>query len=61
MSEQSTSQGDLVQLHLEHPYSIEIRDHSRVKRYLEGGYRIHHLQRVSDREVLVTLAPSAHP
>jgi len=56
LSDPSTAQGERIQLHLVHPYSVEIRDNAKVKRYLDGGYRIAHLQRVTDREVLVTLA-----
>ncbi len=52
---QEEQSGDLIQIQLEHPYSVEIRDNARVKRYLEAGRRIANLQRVSDREVLVTL------
>lgn len=58
MPEPAASQGDLIQLHLVHPYTREIRDNARVQRYLDGGYRIQHLQRVTDREVLVTLTRS---
>ena len=45
-----------LQLHLVMPYKLEARDHPRIKPYLEEGYRIVQLQRISDREVLVTLA-----
>jgi hypothetical protein len=45
-----------VQLHLVLPYKIEIRRHERVRRYLEQGYRIEQLQRVSDREVIAVLS-----
>ena len=53
-----TAKAALLQLHLQHPYSVEIRENARVRRYLADGYRIAELQRVSDREVLVTLARS---
>jgi hypothetical protein len=46
-----------VQLHLVLPYKFEPRAHRTVRRYLERGYRVVQLQRVSDREALVTLAP----
>lgn len=45
-----------VQLHLVLPYKIEARRDPRVRDYLERGYRIETIQRVTDREVLVTLA-----
>jgi len=45
-----------VQLHLVLPYKIETRRDPRVRTYLERGYRIETIQRVTDREVLVTLA-----
>jgi hypothetical protein len=59
LSQQAASEGGLIQLHLVHPYSIEICKNSKVKRYLELGYLIKHLQRVTDREVLVTLGQTA--
>lgn len=48
-----------IQLQIDLPYSHEVGDHPRVKGYLEGGYRIVQLQRVSDREALVTLRRAA--
>jgi hypothetical protein len=57
MAEQAREQsGDRFQMHLVLPYNIEARRHARVRRYLDAGYRIVELQRVTDREVLVTLA-----
>jgi hypothetical protein len=50
---------DRIQLHLVLPYKHEVRDHPRIKSHLESGYRIVQLQRVTDREVLVTLTRSA--
>jgi len=44
-----------VQLHLVLPYKMQPRKHHSVRRYLESGYRIVQLQRVTDREALVTL------
>ncbi len=44
-----------VQLHLVLPYKLEVRQDRRVQGYLDRGYRIVELQRVSDREVVVTL------
>lgn len=44
-----------VQLHLVLPYKQEARTHPRVARLLEQGYRIVQLQRVTDREALLTL------
>jgi hypothetical protein len=48
-----------VQLLIVLPYKDEARGHRDVRRYLEQGYRIVDLQRVSDREALVTLAAPA--
>lgn len=48
----------LVQLHLVLPYRHQPRDDRRIRAYLDRGYRIVQLQRVSDREVIVTLADS---
>ena len=47
---------DRVQLHLVLPYKFQPRDDHRIRAYLERGYRIVQLQRVTDREVIVTLA-----
>jgi hypothetical protein len=47
-----------LQLHLQLPYKIELRRDARVRRYLERGYRVEQLQRLSDREALVTLVRS---
>jgi hypothetical protein len=45
-----------VQLHLVLPYKFEARDDRRVREWLERGYRIVDLQRITDREALVTLS-----
>jgi hypothetical protein len=50
---------DPIQLHLVLPYKFEPREDHRVRAYLERGYRIEQLQRLSDREALVTLTPPA--
>jgi len=51
-----------VQLQLALPYKKQPTDHPRVREYLERGYRIVHLQRVTDREMLVTFAgPAGEP
>ena len=47
----------LVQLHLVLPYRHQPREDPRIKAYLDRGYRIVQLQRVTDREVIVTLTP----
>ena len=47
-----------IQLHLVLPYKFEPRENRRVRDYLARGYRIEQLQRLSDREALVTLAPA---
>ena len=46
---------EIIQLHLTHSYKIEISRHPRVSSYLARGYSIINLQRISDRDVLVTL------
>jgi len=47
--------GEPIQLHLVLPYKFEPREHHRVKRYLEQGYRIAQFQRITDREAVITL------
>jgi hypothetical protein len=49
------------QLHLVLPYKVEPRDHPRLRRYLEDGYRISQLQRLTDRDALVTLVLAPRP
>ena len=50
-----TAQPDQVQLHLVLPYKFQPTDEPRVKSLLDDGYRIVQLQRVTDREVIITL------
>jgi hypothetical protein len=50
-----------VQLHLGLPYKAQPADDPRVRSYLDQGWRVVHVQRVNDREALVTLAPAAQP
>ncbi|MHC4428258.1 MAG: hypothetical protein ACYS0D_06600 [Planctomycetota bacterium] len=50
------SSPDRIQLHLVLPFKFEPRDEPRVARYLEQGYRIEQVQRVTDREAILTLA-----
>lgn len=50
------NQPSRVQLHLVLPYKDDPIEHPRVRAWLERGYRIEDLQRVTDREALVTLA-----
>ena len=45
-----------IQLHLVLAYKHEPREHPRVASLLREGYRVVDLQRVTDREALVTLA-----
>ena len=56
-AEETGGAAERIQLHLVQPYKIEVGEHQRVKRYLERGYTIEQIQRLTDREVLVTLAP----
>ena len=44
-----------VQLHLVLPYKFQPTDEPQVKDLLDKGYRIEQFQRVTDREVIVTL------
>ncbi len=56
MDHHETSQSpERIQLHLVLPYKHEAATHPRIKAPLARGYRIEQLQRVTDREVLVTL------
>jgi hypothetical protein len=50
------AESDPVQLHLVLAYRHELREHPRVRSFLERGFRVVQLQRVTDREVLVTLS-----
>jgi hypothetical protein len=50
---------DRTQLHIVMPYKLEARNHPRIRSYLDRGYRIVQLQRISDREAIVTLALDA--
>ena len=47
-----------VQLHLTLLYKHQPRDHPRIREYLDRGFRITQLQRVTDHEVIVTLQSS---
>ena len=47
---------DKIQVQLVLPYKDEPRSHRTVRAYLDRGYRIVDLQRVTDREVVVTFA-----
>jgi hypothetical protein len=48
-----------VQLQVVLPYNAEPADDPRVRRYLDGGYRIEVLQRLTDHEALVVLVAPA--
>lgn len=50
-----------LQLHLTLPYKFEAREDPRVQRYLAEGYRIAQLQRLTDREALITLERPPDP
>ena len=47
---------DRVQLHLVLPYKFDPVDDGRIRAYLDRGYHIEQLQRLTDREALVTMA-----
>ncbi len=55
------STSDRIQLQLVLPYKFEPRRDPRIRGYLERGYRIVVLQRLSDREAVVTLEPPRRP
>jgi hypothetical protein len=48
-----------VQLQLVLPYNAQPADDPCVRRYLDGGYRIEALQRLTDHEALVVLVAPA--
>ena len=50
-----------VQLQFPLPSGREPKDDERIRRHLDGGWRITQLQRLSDQEVLVTFVPSDQP
>jgi hypothetical protein len=49
------------QLHVVLPYKFEPREHPRIRRYLDAGWRIAGLQRLTDRDALVTLVETPKP
>ena len=50
-----------VQIQLGLPYKAQPGEDPRVRAYLDRGYRVVHVQRVNDREALVTLTPPPEP
>jgi hypothetical protein len=46
-----------TQLQIEMPYNIEPREHRAVRKYLDQGWTISDLQRLTDREALITFEP----
>jgi hypothetical protein len=49
-----------IQLHLTLPFKKEPREHPRIGALLDEGFRIDQYQRITDRDVVVTLTrPSA--
>ena len=48
-----------IQLHLVLPYKFDPAEDPRIRRYLDRGYRVEQLQRLTDREAVVTLARDA--
>ena len=61
MGDPESRKPERVQLHLVLPYNIEARRDPRVRGYLDRGYHIAELQRVTDREVLVTFQKDSPP
>jgi len=47
--------GQRVQIHLALPFKVEPGSHPRIAKLLEQGYRISQLQRLTDRDAIVTL------
>ena len=58
---QSAPEPRRLQLHLVLPYKHEARSHHKVREFLDRGYRIQDLQRVTDREVVVTFLKLLSP
>lgn len=54
----SSETAERIQLHLVLPYKFEAIEEPRVKKLLDRGYLVEHLQRVTDREVIITLRHS---
>jgi hypothetical protein len=48
-----------IQLHLELQYRMQPRDHPKIGALLDRGFRIADLQRVTDKEVVITLVRPA--
>lgn len=57
MSQKTPTADCRIQLHLVLPYKLDPVDDPRILKYLRRGYRVEQLQRLTDREVIVTLAP----
>jgi hypothetical protein len=57
----SMERTERVQLHLALSFKKEPRDHPRIAALLEEGYRIDQLQRVTDKEAVVTLVRRPSP
>jgi len=55
------SGAERIQLHLDLPYRKQPKDHPRIGALLAQGFRIAELQRLTDKEVAITLVrpPSA--
>ena len=48
-----------IQLHLALPYKQQPRENPKIRAWLDRGWRVADLQRISDREAVVTLDPPA--
>jgi hypothetical protein len=57
--QESMEKQDRFQLHLVLPSNQQAGEHPEIRRQLERGFLIAEIQRVSDREVLVTFVPKA--
>ncbi len=52
---ESSARPARVQIQLVLPYRAQPADDPRIRRYLDSGYRIEQLQRLSDQEAIVVL------
>jgi hypothetical protein len=50
-----------IQVQFQFPYSREARDDERVRGYLDQGWRIAQLQRLSDQEAVITFEADLAP
>ncbi len=61
MENRETPATDRIQLHLVLPYKFQPAGDPRVRSYLDEGWTLEELQRVSDREALLTFSRPRSP